>query len=90
MICHREDLISLGSYLPDAGLIEGRVALYLAIKCKRSDKELDKEIGTGKIEFHTIKQLINLISNNSDIGGSTLVACYRAINRIKDINNKKH
>lgn len=81
LICESKDLISLGSYLPDAGLIEGKVALYLARKCKKSKIKLDREIGTGKIVFYTKNELLYLIENETNIGGSTLVASYRALGK---------
>tara|TARA_Y100001978_G_scaffold200589_1_gene217165 strand:+ start:250 stop:834 length:585 start_codon:yes stop_codon:yes gene_type:complete len=83
LICNIKDLISLGYYLPDAGLIEGRVALFLALNCNKiSNKNLDKEIGTGNIDFFTKEELGELIKSSSNIGGSTLVACFRAIERL--------
>ena len=83
LICSSKDLISLGSYIPDAGLIEGKVALYLATKCIKSKIKLDKEIGTGKLVFFTKKDLLDLIQNETNIGGSTLVASFRALSKFK-------
>ena len=82
LICSSKDLISLGSYLPDAGLIEGKVALFLASNCKKSEENLDKEIGTGNLLYFKENELISLIKNESNIGGSTVVAAFRAINKI--------
>ena len=83
--CDKSNLISLGSYLPDAGLIEGRVALFLALKCKLLDKNLDKEFGTGELVFYTKKELNYLIQNSSNIGGSSLMAAFRALNKISSL-----
>ena len=47
-----------------------------------SNKNLDKEIGTGTIDFFTKEELGELIKSSSNIGGSTLVACFRAIERL--------
>ena len=84
LICNSKDLISLGSYLPDAGLIEGRVALFLALECRKSNSKIDKEIGTGKIQFFTKKELNDLIINNPNVGGSTLTASFRALQNLID------
>ena len=78
-ICKPEDLISLGSYLPDAGLIEGRVSLYLALNCKNANTPIDREIGTGEIIELTTAELREILTNEINIGGSTLVTSYRAI-----------
>lgn len=83
--CELKDLISLGTYIPDAGLIEGRVALFLALKCKLLDKNLDKEFGTGELVFYTKKELTNLIQNSSNIGGSSLITAFRALKKISSL-----
>ena len=87
LVCSSKDMIQLGTFLPDAGLIEGYVALFLAVNCKISDIESINEIGTGKLFGFTSNQLEELINKESKIGGSTLVACFRALNYLK-INKK--
>ena len=87
LVCKPQDMIQLGTFLPDAGLIEGYVSLFLAINCQISDNESINEIGTGKLFGFTINQLEKLINKESKIGGSTLVACFRALNYLK-INKK--
>jgi len=77
--CSKSNLIKLGSYLPDAGLIEGKVALFLAKSCIKSQKNKQLEIGSSKVYSFTKSDLINLLFNESLIGGSTLVSCYRAL-----------
>lgn len=77
--CEKSNLISLGTYLPDAGLIEGRVALFLAKDCIESEEVNQYEIGTSDISYFTKSQLINIISQENNIGGSTIVACYRSL-----------
>ena len=79
LICEPKNLISLGSFIPDAGLIEGKVALFLAKDCKSVTKMKSNEVGTGDIHFFNTNQLMNLICNNSNIGGSTITASLRAL-----------
>ena len=87
--CPKNNLISLGYYLPDAGLIEGKVALFLAKNCHKTNAVKQFEIGSSKIYPFNKAQLFNLISEESDIGGSTAVCCYRALFYLeKNLNQK--
>lgn len=72
-------LTSLGSFLPDAGLIDGRVALFLSAINARTAIDIPFEIGLGELTPFTKEQLLDLVMNGSNIGASTLVACFRAI-----------
>lgn len=74
---------SLGSYLPDAGLIEGRVALFLARGCTVCDAGAisSNEIGAGQLHWFEPMTLKALILSQCNIGGSTLAACFRALYR---------
>ena len=85
--CNSNDLINLGTYVPDAGLIEGKVALFLAMNCKKKDEFSLNEIGTGNIISFSKQELQELINHESNIGGSTIVAALRALNFI--YNKKK-
>ena len=80
--CDKSNLISLGSYLPDAGLIEGRVGLFLAKDCFKTKKVDQYEIGTSDISYFTKSQLFNIISKDNNIGGSTIVTCYRSLRHL--------
>ena len=79
LICDSKNLVALGSYLPDAGLIEGRVSLHLALDCQRSSSSMEYEIGTGHVFQFTKAELTSLLCNEKNIGGSTLVTAFRAI-----------
>lgn len=79
LTCLPHDLQSLGSFLPDAGLIEGRVALFVARNAQKSSSlaQVHEEIGTGALQFFSRQELANLMVSSDAIGGSTLVACCR-------------
>lgn len=79
LICKPENLISLGSFIPDAGLIEGNVSLFLAKECIRSSLKVESEIGSSKIIKFSQKEIKDLIQKESNIGGSTLVVCMRSL-----------
>lgn len=79
LICPPERLISLGSVLPDAGIIEARVALFLARDCQPDDpnKDVQSEPGLGDITYFSNKELADLAFNDQATGAATLVAIYR-------------
>lgn len=83
--CDSHDLISLGTYLPDAGLIEGKVALFLAMNCIKKDEFYVNEIGTGDMVPFTQEEIMNLINSESNIGGSTIVTALRGISYLQKL-----
>tara|TARA_X000000950_G_C13782662_1_gene605814 strand:+ start:331 stop:915 length:585 start_codon:yes stop_codon:yes gene_type:complete len=88
LICKKKNLISLGSFLPDAGLVEGRVALFLAMKCKKLDQRVSFEVGIGDLHHFSKKDLEKLINSSSNIGGSTITTSLRSLNYIGFLNKK--
>ncbi len=78
LVCDPTRLQSLGLYLPDAGLIEGRVALFHA-RCEGpfTESATTKEIGTGPLEYFSPDALEEILNHAEHIGGATLVAGYR-------------
>ena len=83
LVCNPNNLISLGSFIPDAGLVEGRVALFLAKECKKSNDQVDKEIGSSQITSFTKEDIKNFLENGKNIGGSTLITCMRSLKYLK-------
>ena len=81
--CRLGELISLGTYLPDAGLIEGRVALFLASNCTPAADGggADAEVGSSQLTYFDRADLLALLTSTGLIGGSTLVACFRYLAR---------
>lgn len=79
LICAPESLKSLGTYIPDAGLIEGRIALFFAGDCALGSqgRAPQPEIGTGTLRFFDKDELTSLTNRSASICGSTLAACFR-------------
>lgn len=79
LTCSPSDLQSLGTFFPDAGLIEGSVALFIARNIRRTDLRAvsHDEVGTGALRYFSRQELAELIITSGAIGGSTLIACYR-------------
>jgi ADP-ribose pyrophosphatase len=68
----------LGVHYPDAGLIEGKVALFAARNCVLTGPPpADHEIGTGALTFFDRDALIRFANETKSVGASTLLACYR-------------
>jgi len=86
LICKPKNIVSLGTFLPDAGLLEASVALFLALDCRKSPIKSSQEIGTGNLLGFKLSELKNLINNEGKIGGSTLVTCFRSINYFQNGN----
>lgn len=84
LICNPNNLISLGSFIPDAGLIEGRVGLFLAKECKKSNAQEDKEIGSSQLTSFTKKEIKFFLEKGGNISGSTLVTCIRSFKYLKE------
>lgn len=87
LTCNSTDIHPLGSFFPDAGLIEGAVALYAANPCRvqSGDRGRSREVGTGQIELFTATELRCLLVEENSIGGSTLVAGFRYL-AVSDIS----
>ena len=81
VICASAQVESLGAYLPDAGLIEGRVALFAARGCivRPDGSAKSKEVGIGRLYFFDREALTKLVCSEGSVGGSTLVACLRLL-----------
>ena len=77
--CGEKDLVSMGSFVPDAGLIEGKVALFLALNCFESSKTQLDEIGTGELVGFNKNEFISILQSESNIGGSTIAAGLRSL-----------
>lgn len=86
LYCSESDIISLGSYLPDAGLIEGRVALYLATRCVVNQPCHPNEVGTGHLHYFSTSSLFSLLTSSSNVGGSTLQVSLRSLNFLKQLS----
>ncbi len=79
--CVPDRVESLGLYLPDAGLIDGYVALFVARESVLSSDHsgTNREIGVGGLHFFDRTALKRLVMSSADVGGSTLVACLRVL-----------
>lgn len=79
MVCGADRLVSLGQFLPDAGLIEATVALFVArgVAPLSDSGSLTHEPGVGRLVYFAPAELMALLRTTPDMGASTLVACFR-------------
>jgi ADP-ribose pyrophosphatase len=78
LACTSSNLQRLGVHYPDAGLIEGKVALFAARNCVlASSPPAGQEIGTGALTFFDRNALARFANETESIGASTLLTCYR-------------
>ena len=78
LACPSGHLHRLGVHYPDAGLIEGKVALFAARNCVLAGPPPGaQEIGTGALTFFDRDALAKFINETESVGASTLLACYR-------------
>lgn len=79
LACPPERLVSLGRFLPDAGLIEAAVALFVArnVAPLPGCGALTYEPGVGRLVYFAPADLMALLRTTPDMGASTLVACFR-------------
>ena len=78
--CEKKNLKFLGKMVPDAGLLEGKVALFLAIDCKKTSDKISPEIGVNKMHFFNKKVVKEMLIKNKVINGSSYVALSKALN----------
>jgi 8-oxo-dGTP pyrophosphatase MutT (NUDIX family) len=79
LTCPPERLRPLGAFMPDAGLLEGSIALFLA---DLPDHQATRpsgppEVGVAPLTWFEPAALRALVLATPEIGGSTLVACLR-------------
>jgi 8-oxo-dGTP pyrophosphatase MutT (NUDIX family) len=81
--CAPEHILPLGTLMPDAGLIEARVALFAALECQPSANSAVAEPGAGKLSWLTVSEAEMIARNDPNIGASTVVAIERYAHHIK-------
>lgn len=75
--CPPERLVPLGLSIPDAGVLEAKVALFVARDAVPCGTAVDSEPGMGTLTFFARDALRALVQGTPAMGSSTLVACFR-------------
>lgn len=82
--CAPDDLVSLGTILPDAGLVEARVALFVARRCQLIAGDRDREPGTGLLTWFAPDDLRQLVRADESVGAASVVAAARYLELLAD------
>ncbi len=78
LTCAPGNLEPLGELLPDAGLIDATVSLFVAKDCTMiSGDASEPEPGTGTLTFFDAPSLKSLVLDERFIGSATIAACTR-------------
>lgn len=80
LTCPPERLRSLGLILPDAGIIEAKVALFVAHDAEPAGPDaavIADEPGMGRLRFFDRDALAELLRDTAAMGAATMIACYR-------------
>ncbi|MBM3513327.1 MAG: NUDIX hydrolase [Alphaproteobacteria bacterium] len=77
LTCGPYDIVSLGTLMPDAGLIEARVALFAARNCAPSTEAATAEPGSGLMKWMSLSEAEKIAHDDPNVGASTVVAIVR-------------
>ena len=77
LTCAADELIDLGVMMPDAGLIEARVALFAALNCRPLAGATAVEPGAGRLVWMPLDEAKALALSGRNIGASTIIAIFR-------------
>jgi ADP-ribose pyrophosphatase YjhB (NUDIX family) len=76
MVCGRQDLISLGTFFPDPGILQARVALFAAL-ASGEGAHRDDEIGIHDRVWYPEEKVYAMLLEGAIIEGATSVALHR-------------
>lgn len=82
LLCSADSLVSLGTFLPDPGVLEARVALFAALNCADGSRLAD-EIGIYDRLWHSEEAIYAMLRDGSIVEGATCVALHRYFERTR-------
>ena len=77
LICHPEQLRSLGRYAPEAGTMAARVHLFLALDCDRNQAFTVEEFGHRELCFFEREQIGDMIEQGQIEDPGIMIAYHR-------------
>lgn len=75
--CADQDVIDLGTVLPDPGILAGRTHIFAATKCQRTKHFKPNELGHMALQFFTIKEITAMAQKAEIEDAHTLAVLYR-------------
>ncbi|MBV9556520.1 MAG: NUDIX hydrolase [Pseudolabrys sp.] len=77
LTCAPENLISLGTFAPDAGTMRARAALFAATHCEGQLRKANDELGLESLHLIDSATIDQLVANGEIEDAGTLIAYYR-------------
>jgi 8-oxo-dGTP pyrophosphatase MutT (NUDIX family) len=78
-ICAQTHLLDLGTVLPEAGILRGRVHLYAALECQKVRDFPGVEIGHREFRWFTGEEIRGLLRNSNIEDATTIAALYKLL-----------
>ena len=75
--CTDQDVIDLGTVLPDPGILAGRTHIFAATKCQKTKHFKPNELGHMALQFFTIKEITAMTQKAEIEDAQTLAVLYR-------------
>lgn len=75
--CSEGMMISLGTFLPDPGVLRAEVALFAAVDCRPGAGRLDDEVGLTMSDWFSRDALSRMLQSGALQEGSSCIALYR-------------
>lgn len=75
--CPREHLLDLGTILPEAGILRGRVHLFAALECKPVREFPGEELGHREFRWFSQEEISGLLYRNEIEDATTIAALYK-------------
>lgn len=81
--CDQSQMKPLGFAIPDAGLVQARVALFAALECHQTHlAPLEQEPGMGNLHFFDVNALESLLQEGDNLSAATAIACFRYLREL--------
>lgn len=75
--CNKTSMRSLGFITPDAGILDARIHLFLAMDCVIKQPFVSNEMGHLEFRFFTSEEMDEMIANSEIQDPSTIIAFYK-------------
>lgn len=77
LACAREHLLDMGTVLPEAGILRGRVHLFAALDCKSIREFPGEELGHREFRWFSAEEIHSLLRENGIEDATTIAALYK-------------
>ncbi len=76
LICDLKDLQMVADVTPEAGIICGKIRVYIAKECRVGEHFRPSELGIQSFQFYTLEEVDALVRKGSICDPSTILALY--------------